>query len=43
MMKSRMRRRSSNGLNTIEWAEYDNTINIIDGLIIENKIAQLNV
>ena len=27
----------------LEWAEYDNTINIIDGLIIENKIAQLNV
>lgn len=27
----------------LEWAEYDNTINIIDGLILENKIAQLNI
>ena len=27
----------------LEWAEYDNTINIIDGLIIENKIAHLNI
>lgn len=32
-----------NAQKELEWAEYDNTINIIDGLILENKIAQLNI